>query len=318
MTNKSVNTAFGGSRRILVLGSSGQVGWELCRTLMPLGQVVPAGMDEPSLPVNLADPDSLRAVVRQVQPQVIVNAAAYTAVDQAESEPELAMAVNGTAPGVLAEEAAGLDALLVHYSTDYVFDGRKGSPYVESDPVSPMSVYGKTKLAGEEAVAAVGGHHVILRTSWVYGARGRNFLLTMLRLAQEREVLRVVADQQGSPTWCRFLAEATAQIVAWAGRSPEARVEAAGLYHLSAMGCTTWHGFTCAIVEQARGFLDCKIREVQAITTEEYPTPAARPPYSLLSNDKLMNRFGIHVPSWQDQLTRCLQEVAGQMLKARA
>ena len=196
--------------RILVTGANGQVGWELQRTLQTLGDVV--ACDRGTL--DLSDPDSIRGKVREIRPDVIVNAGAYTAVDRAESEPELAMAVNGVAPGVLAEEAKQLGALLLHYSTDYVFDGTKAEPYLESDAPNPVSVYGSSKLAGEKAVEAVGGAYLIFRTSWVYGGRGKNFLLTMLRLAGEREELRVVDDQFGAPTWCRTIAEATAQVVA--------------------------------------------------------------------------------------------------------
>lgn len=284
--------------RILLTGMHGQVGWELMRTLAPLGEVV--AVDRQTL--DLSNPDSIRAIIREVKPGLIVNPAAYTAVDKAESEPELAMAVNGTAPGIMAEEAKLLGAAMVHYSTDYVFDGTKTSPYLEDDTPNPLNVYGKTKLAGEDAIRASGVPHLIFRTSWVYGARGRNFLLTVRRLAQEREELKIVADQLGAPTWSRMIAEATAQILAQ--RGPDLG-EAGGLFHLTAAGQTSWHGFTQAILELA-GNGDKPLPRLIPFTTQEYPLPAARPLYSQLSNAKLIKTFGIGLPSWHSSLALCL------------
>lgn len=279
--------------RILLTGVNGQVGWELRRTLAPLGEV--HALDRRAL--DLSDPDAIRATVRALRPQLIVNPAAHTAVDRAESEPELALAINATAPGVLAEEAARLGAGMVHYSTDYVFDGAKHEPYLESDAPNPLNVYGRTKLAGEEAVRASGAAHLILRTSWVYGLRGRNFLGTILRLAQERDELKIVADQIGAPTWSRVIAEASAQILAqrdWRERS--------GCYHLTAGGETSWHGFAGAILEATGSSI------VPApIATADYPLPALRPAFSLLSNDRLFAAFGLRLPAWRDSLALCLE-----------
>jgi dTDP-4-dehydrorhamnose reductase len=281
-------------KKILLTGKNGQVGWELQRTLAPLGEVV--AVDRQTL--DLADPDSIRAVIREIKPHLIVNPAAYTAVDKAESEPELAQAVNGIAPGVMAEEAKRLGAALIHYSTDYVFDGAKDGAYVEEDRTNPLNVYGKTKLAGEEAVRASGAAHLILRTSWVYGARGKNFLLTMLRLAKEREELKIVDDQIGAPTWSRLIAETTAQILAQRiGQWPELT----GLYHFTAGGKTSWHGFASTIVEL--GGLSAKLIP---IPSTEYPLPAPRPKNSLLSNEKLAATFGLVMPEWEESLRLCM------------
>jgi len=285
------------TRKILLTGKNGQVGWELQRALAPLGEVV--AVDRQVL--DLASPDSIRAVIREVKPQLIVNPAAYTAVDKAESEPELAHAVNAVAPGVMAEEAERLGAAMLHYSTDYVFDGSKEGAYTEEDRTNPCNVYGKTKLAGEEAVQGSGAAHIILRTSWVYGARGKNFLLTMLRLAREREELKIVADQIGAPTWSRMIAEASAQILAqrighWH--------EMAGLYHFTAGGSTSWHGFASKIVEL--GEIPVKPRIVP-IPTSEYPLPAVRPKNSILSNRKLATTFGLVMPEWEQSLRLCME-----------
>jgi dTDP-4-dehydrorhamnose reductase len=296
--------------KILVTGANGQVGWELQRTLHTLGDVV--ACDRGTL--DLSDPDSIRGKVREVRPDVIVNAGAYTAVDKAESEPELAMAVNGVAPGVLAEEAKQLGALLLHYSTDYVFDGTKAEPYLESDATNPVSVYGSTKLAGEKAIEAADGAYLIFRTSWVYGGRGKNFLLTILRLAGEREELRVVDDQFGAPTWCRTIAEATAQVVAKlsaGGRIDADRaVDVRGTYNLTAGGRVSWCGFARAIVEATRPRRGGISPKVTRITTAEYPLPARRPVSSLLSNLKLQDTFGIFCPPWDHALDLCLADLA--------
>ena len=281
--------------KILLTGCNGQVGWELNRSLTALGQVV--AFDRHSL--DLAKHDELVSRVREVKPDLIVNAAAYTAVDAAEKEPERAMAINGTAPGILAEEAARLGSFLVHYSTDYVFDGGKRSPYTEGDVPNPANVYGRTKLAGEEAIKASGCRHLVLRTAWVYSERGRNFLLTMLRLAGEKPELRVINDQTGAPTWAREIAEATGKMLARSSL-PE------GLFHLTASGQTTWYGFAKAIVAMR------SLRvPVLPIRSAEYPTPAARPAYSVLDNSKLKALTGINMRDWDVALADCLGGISG-------
>lgn len=282
--------------KILLIGKNGQVGWELCRSLAPLGEVVALGSQD----LDLATPDLIRSLVDEIRPHLIVNAAAYTAVDRAESEPDLAMKINGIAPGILAESAAKCGASLIHYSTDYVFDGTKNTPYIEVDTPNPMSVYGRTKLAGEIAIAEVGIPHLILRTSWVYGLRGKNFLLTILRLAREREDLRIVGDQFGAPTWCRMIATATSLI--YAGR--ESIEDLSGIYHLTGSGQTSWHEFAQEIINLYEGLhpQELKVQRVVNIPTIEYPTPAQRPFYSVLSGAKLEQAFGIMMPSWDSQL----------------
>ncbi len=282
--------------RILLSGINGQVGWELQRTLLPLGEVIALDRSQ----FDLADPDRMRSVVRELEPTHIVNPAAYTAVDKAESESELAMAINGTAPGVLAEEARRLGALLVHFSTDYVFAGDATKPYSEDAPTAPINSYGRSKLAGEQAIAASSCRYLVFRTAWVYGLRGHNFLRTMLRLARERDELRVVADQQGAPTWSRMIAEATALALArHAGQQ--------GVYHLAAAGATTWHGFTEALLARAveAGVAD-RAPPVRRIASADFPTPAKRPAYSLLSCQRLRDDFGIALPDWETQLRLCL------------
>ena len=274
------------------------MGWELERTLAPLGEVIAS--DRSTL--DLADLDTVRRVVREVKPEIIVNAAAYTAVDRAESEPELAMQVNGIAPGVLAEEAKRLGALLVHYSTDYVFDGTKDAPYIESDVPNPINAYGRSKLAGERAIEATGASNLILRTSWVYGPRGKNFLLTMLRLANERDELRVVNDQRGTPTSAIALAAATAQMLL-------RRADANGMYHLTAAGDTTWFGFAEAILERARSRLD-RVPRLVAITTAEFVTPAKRPANSVLDCSKASRRLGVQLADWRGGLDDVCRRIA--------
>lgn len=284
--------------KILVTGRTGQVGYELMRSLQPLGEVI--GVDRSEM--DLSDLDQVRDVIRRVQPGLIVNPAAYTAVDKAESEPELAMRINGLAPGVMAEEAAKLGAAMVHYSTDYVFDGTKPEPYTEADIPCPLNVYGRTKLAGEQAIAATGVPHLIFRTSWVYGMRGKNFLLTMMRLAAEREELRIVADQYGAPTWCRTIADTTACILAQASAAKDHAswwCEHGGLYNLSAQGSTTWHGFADALLEQAS-----KKTTLVPISSMEYPVPAVRPANSRLSCVVLTSKF-CHLPHWRNALALC-------------
>ncbi|MFD1557809.1 dTDP-4-dehydrorhamnose reductase [Paraburkholderia silviterrae] len=293
-----------GAPVILLAGANGQLGQELLRSLQGEGHIV--ALDRHGL--DLADFDQIRQVVRTLRPAVIVNAAAYTAVDRAEADSVLAQRINAQAPGVLAEEAARLRATLIHYSTDYVFDGTLARPYVETDAASPLNVYGRTKLAGEAAIAQVGGRHLIFRTSWVYGLRGANFLLTMLRLAQTRDEIRVVSDQCGAPTWTRTIAAATAHIVAQWPREAEA-LEAwwarySGLYHLTAAGSTSWHGFASAIFSYLPA---AKRPNVMPIATTEYPTPATRPANSCLSTEKIRQAFGFFAPDWEDAL-RCVMD----------
>lgn len=287
---------------ILLTGGSGQVGWELRRTLAPLGNVIAPSPEE----LDLADANAIRDVVRRIQPALIVNPAAYTAVDRAESEPELCAAVNETAPRVLAEEAQRIGAPVVHYSTDYVFDGEQGTPYVETDTPNPVSVYGRTKLSGERALAESGVAHLVLRTSWVYSRRGNNFLLTMLRLAREREELRVVVDQVGAPTWARVLAEATAAAVARLTTSPERPgagiAGVTGVYHLTAPDSTSWHAFAEAILAGDPARSEQRCRRVVPITTDEYPTPAHRPRNSRLDCTRARTVLGVALPSWREQL----------------
>lgn len=285
---------------ILVTGINGQVGYELLRSLQGLGRVV--GCDRAAL--NLDDADQIRSVVREINPQLIVNPAAYTAVDKAETDVDAAMRLNAEAPGVLAQEAKRIGAALVHYSTDYVFDGSSETPYVEADTVNPQNVYGKTKLEGEGAIAATGCAHLIFRTSWVYGTRGKNFLLTMLRLGAEREELNVVADQIGAPTWSRTIAELTSNVLAQAATGGAQWWSAnSGVYHLTAGGATSWHGFAEAIFELS----DLARRpRVNAIPALAYPTPAARPANSRMSNDKLAQAFNVRAPDWREALSLCM------------
>jgi len=280
--------------KILLTGKNGQVGWELERCLLPRGRVF--AFDRASL--DLTDPDQIVARVRELKPELIVNAAAYTAVDRAESEPEIAMQINTAAPGILAEEAKRLGALLVHYSTDYVFDGMKPTPYLETDTPNPISAYGRSKLEGERAIQASGCRHLILRTSWVYGLRGKNFLLTILRLAREGRELRVVDDQIGAPTWCRDIAVATARLA-----QESAARETAGLFHLTAAGATSWYGFAREILETSG-----LGAPVMAIPSSEYRSPARRPANSLLSCAKLKAWCNIELPEWPDSLRSCLAE----------
>jgi len=277
--------------KILLTGRTGQVGWDLARLLPELGELRATDRGE----LDMADADSIRRVVRETRPALIVNAAAYTAVDKAESEPELAMRINGEAPGVLAEEAKRLGALFVHYSTDYVFDGEKAGAYVETDAPNPVSAYGRSKLTGERAVAASGCRHFVFRTSWVYAPRGRNFMLTILKVARERSELNVVDDQFGAPTSSAAIAEATMRAIGKGGGD--------GLYHMSAGGRTSWHGFAQAIVKSAG--LGTPVR---AIPTADYPTPARRPRNSMLDNAKLARDFGIALPDWREGLREVLPQ----------
>jgi len=290
--------------RILLTGVTGQVGWELQRTLAPLGRVIPADRNT----LDLTQPDSIRAILREVNPHIIVNPAAYTAVDQAEKEPDRAFAINAEAPAVLAEEALRLGALLVHYSTDYVFDGTKPEPYAEDDIPNPLGVYGKSKLAGEQAVRASDCRHLVFRTSWVYGMRGKNFLLTMLRLAKERESLRIVDDQIGAPTWSRMIAEATAIALGQLIADPQRADEVSGVFHLTAGGATSWYGFAQEIFRLAHMQGLCRTPMLEPIPSEQYPVPAARPKNSRLDNKKLFRTFGLMLPAWHEGLAMCVDE----------
>lgn len=288
--------------RILLFGKIGQVGWELRRTLAPMSQLVCVDFPE----VDLTRPDSIRTWIKDCSPDVIVNAAAYTAVDKAETETALAMKINGEAPGVMAEEAKKRGALLVHYSTDYVFNGAKTSPYVEEDPADPLGAYGRTKLAGDLAILQAGCAHLIFRLCWVYGSRGGNFMLTMMRLAREREQLRVVRDQIGCPTWSRLIAETTS-LALMQVRAPDRAAACSGVYHLCASGETSWHGFAQAIIDLMPAE-EKKCRTVDAIASADYPTPTRRPAYSVMSCAKLERTFGLRLPDWRESL----QLVLGQ------
>ncbi|MEQ1636144.1 MAG: dTDP-4-dehydrorhamnose reductase [Methylococcales bacterium] len=298
--------------KILLIGRLGQVGWELHRALMCLGEVVVVDRLSQPLALDLTDNDSIVRTVAAVKPNVIVNAAAYTAVDKAEQADfsALAMQINGTALGVLAEAAKQCQATLVHYSTDYVFDGNAQMPYVETDMTAPNGVYGRSKLIGEQAIIDSGVDYLILRTAWVYGARGQNFLLTMLRLMRERESLGVVADQIGSPTWSRQIALATALILVQCKGSKGFKLDnKKGIYHLTCAGSASWYGFAHEIYQQARqlGILQLDVI-LNPINTVDYPTPARRPAYSVLSGEKLHKVFNIQLPPWQLALTCCLAE----------
>lgn len=292
---------------ILVTGKSGQLGWELRRALAPLGPLVAVDVEE----MPLEDTDAIRRTIRRLRPTLVVNAAAYTAVDRAEDEAEQAMAVNGVAPAVIADEVKSLGGGLVHYSTDYVFDGAKPFPYKEDDPPRPTSVYGETKLAGEAGVRGVGAPHLILRTSWVYGARGRNFARSILTAAAAGAPLRVVDDQHGAPTWCRMLAEATALVLAQTGAAqrPDALEDFGGTYHLTAAGETTWFGFAHAILEHLPEPLEERAPSVVRIATADYPARARRPANSRLDCSKFRETFGFELPDWRESLALVLEEL---------
>ncbi len=295
--------------KILLLGKDGQVGWELQRSLAPLGELVALGRHgADGLCGDLGHLEGLAQTVRQLRPDVIVNAAAHTAVDKAESEPELARTLNALAPDVLAQEAKALGALLVHYSTDYVFDGSGAVPRLETDTVAPLSVYGRTKLEGEQRIQASGCRQLIFRTSWVYAARGGNFAKTMLRLAQERESLTVIDDQWGAPTGADLIADVTAHAIRQVARCPQD----AGLYHLVAQGETTWNAYARYVLAQARQVqpaLAIQAREVRPVPSSAFPTPAQRPHNSRLDTRKLQATFGLQLPSWQQGVTRMLHEI---------
>ena len=293
--------------KILLLGKNGQVGWELQRALAPLGTVVAldrGGAD--GLCGDLEDLDGLARTVRRLAPDVIVNAAAYTAVDKAETDIERAQRINAEAPGVLASATATVGALLVHYSTDYVFDGSGDTPWREDAPTAPLSVYGRTKLSGEEAIRATGCRHLILRTSWVYAARGGNFARTMLRLAAERERLTVIADQHGVPTGAELIADVSAHAI----RAERADRGLGGTYHLAASGETSWHGYASFVIERARELgAALEVSEIAPIGTRDYPSAAARPLNSRLDTARLRERFGLAMPDWRDGVARMLHEI---------
>ena len=296
------------SMNILLLGKGGQVGWELQRSLSVLGQVTALDFDSQELCGDFANPEGVRDTVRQLLPQVIVNAAAHTAVDKAESEPEFARLLNATTPGLVAEEAARLGAWLVHYSTDYVFDGSGTRPWVETDTPAPLSVYGATKLEGEQRIQQSGCQHLILRTSWVYAARGGNFAKTMLRLGQERERLTVIDDQWGAPTGADLLADVTAHAI----RHLQHRPQDGGLYHCVAAGETTWHSYAKFVLEhasKAQQAIKIIAKEVAPVPTSAFPTPATRPHNSRLATAKLQTTFGLQLPHWQTGVARMLAEI---------
>ncbi|MFZ3199989.1 MAG: dTDP-4-dehydrorhamnose reductase [Candidatus Acidiferrales bacterium] len=308
--------------KILLIGKNGQVGADLASLLPSLGEVIAVDRSQ----LDLSQPCQIRRTILQARPQIIVNAAAYTAVDKAENDESMAFAVNAEAPGVMAETAKEIGAALVHYSTDYVFDGSKRTPYCESDSPNPINAYGKTKLAGELAIQASGVPHLIFRTAWVYATRGKNFLLTVLRLATQQEELRIVRDQIGAPTWSREIADSTARILAPLSHSAGALSsigDVTGVYHMTAAGDTTWHGFAQAILDEvsqappelawlasATNGRPILARRILPITTAEYPTPACRPAYSVLSNSRLLRDFSLQLPDWRTQLRGAFQHGA--------
>jgi len=296
---------------LLVTGCNGQIGFELCRSLAPLGRVI--ALDHAAC--DLTNSARLRDLVRDIVPSVIVNAAAYTAVDKAENNADLAFAINGDAPGILAEEASALDALLVHYSTDYVFDGTADGPYSESDAPNPLSVYGESKLAGEEAVLATKATSLVLRTSWVFGAYGSNFAKTMLKLGRDRDTLRIVSDQFGAPTPAGLVADVTAHIVARHWLLGHRAEFPAGLYHLAAGGDTNWHAYALEVLRQVaeRGVvLKVDPRNIQPIGAADYPLPARRPANSRLATTKLRETFGLHLPHWRDGLSLVMKQLLSE------
>ncbi len=300
-------------KRILIVGKIGQLGWELQRTLAPLGEI--HSIDYPD--IDLSDSEATRRLVRSVAPEIIVNAAAYTDVDGSEKNPEVANRLNGVAPGVLASELATIGGrLIVHYSTDYVFDGTASCPYTEEDPISPLNAYGRSKAEGEQAVRASGCPYLIFRTQWLYGPRGKNFLLTILRLAREGKPLHIIADQVGAPTTARMLAEMTGLALARIATADAAAFS--GVYHATAAGQASWYEFTraileecCALDEAAPPWCHAALDRLQPINSEEYPLPARRPAYSVLSNDKLARVFGLRMPHWREQLRLCIQALQG-------
>ena len=297
--------------KILLFGKNGQVGWDLNRSLLPLGKLVAPGRDE----ADFSDTESLRKILRNVKPDIIVNAVAYTAVDKAEEEEGRALVINAEAPGILAEETKKLGAILVHYSTDYVFDGTKKGPYTETDETNPVNAYGRTKLAGEQAIQTAGCDYLIFRTSWVYAARGHNFLLTVLKLAAERDELNIVCDQWGAPTSARLIADTTSLCLQQAIKERILGVFSSGLYHLTASGITSWHGFAEAIINAARTDpgMHLKIKDIYPVPTSGYPTPAARPANSQLDLNRLESVFGIKMPDWRVGVELCMRELGNKL-----
>jgi dTDP-4-dehydrorhamnose reductase len=294
--------------KILLLGKNGQVGWELQRSLAPLGELVALDHDSKEFCGDFTDLDGLANTVQAVAPDVIVNAAAHTAVDKAESEPELARTINALAPGVLAREARQANVWLIHYSTDYVFDGNGDKPWLETDPVAPLNVYGATKLEGEQLILQSGCRHLIFRTSWVYGARGGNFAKTMLKLARERDSLSVIDDQIGAPTGADLLADITAHAI----RKAQQRPELSGLYHLVAGGETSWHGYASFVIDFARragATLKVAPDAIKPVPTSAFPTPARRPLNSRMDTAKLQHAFDLRPPMWQNGVARMLTEI---------
>jgi len=293
--------------RLLVTGANGQVGWELRQSLAPLGEVI--ALDRAAC--DLARPAEAARILREATPDIIVNAAAYTAVDRAEQEEELATLINGTAVGEIAQAARQLGALLIHYSTDYVFDGRKDAPYAEDDVPHPISAYGRSKLAGERAMAQCGGRYLIVRTSWIYAARGHNFLKTVLRLARERDELRIVDDQIGAPTWARDLAAATAAMTRQARQEIARDDFESGLFHVTGSGATSWFVFAQAVVKQAEQYgLLARKSKIVPIASSEYPVAATRPKNSRLSGARARHRFQIALPEWEQSLAVCMRELS--------
>ncbi len=295
--------------KILLTGSQGQVGWELARSLLPLGELICANRSQ----ADLSDLDALRAFIQLHRPDVIVNAAAYTAVDKAESESHLAFLINAKAPEILAKEAKKTGALLIHYSTDYVFDGTKINPYTEEDATNPINVYGQSKLAGEKAIQAADPDHLILRTSWVYASRGQNFLKTILRLAADREQLNIVADQIGTPTWARLIAETTTHVIKQSISERYQGQFKSAVYNLSSTGTTTWFDFATLIVNLARQQSKCDIKNqlINPIPATDYPLPAKRPANSKLQCGRLEQHFDLHMPAWESSVKLCMEELLG-------
>jgi len=296
--------------KILLFGAQGQLGWELSRSLAPLGSLITAGRHpNHTYSLDLGDLQSLKSLIEDLKPQLLINAAAYTAVDQAESEPDLAHRINGEAPAVMAETAHTLGIPLIHYSTDYVFNGQGQQPYQESDPTDPLNVYGHSKRSGELAIESQGGPHLIFRTSWVYGLRGKNFLLTILRLARQKTALTIVNDQIGAPTWSRSIADLTAQILAQGCHNPSEFFETnRGLYHLTAAGETSWYHFAQTIVALDPNSSEHCLKTLDPIATQDYPTPARRPAYSRLNNQKLQQTFNLQLPNWEVLLKLALTD----------
>lgn len=294
--------------RILITGKDGQVGWESQRSLAALGDVQAVNRNE----MDLSDASSIREIIQQIKPDIIVNTAAYTAVDKAEDDEDLALQINGIAPGVIAEEAHKIGALLVHYSTDYVFDGRKSTPYTEADKTNPLNVYGNTKLLGERNIQSTDVDNIIIRTSWVYASRGKNFLASILKLASEREELNIVADQIGSPTTARYIADVTAHMVKQSLSERQNTIFESNIYNLVSLSNTSWHGFSEEIIRLAKKHLintHFRVKHINAITTEQYPVPAKRPKNSCLSTDKLTQHYGLALSDWKALLNLSIQDL---------